>query len=173
VLALAAVAIALSGCTSQEIRQHDEAVFGHFATAAAARAYGRRPRALGFQGLTVEDEGCGDFELEIDGADTARQRGSFAVEATKAGFHPTFEQTADPLRPGGGQVVGVLARRQTVAAANALAWKLADAGWRYVDIVRAGGRWLVVMPQVPIKAALSVARELAGSGFHIQFQSSQ
>lgn len=170
VLAVAALALSLAGCAAPEVRQHDEAVFGHFASAAAARAYARRPRALGFQGLKVENEGCGDWELEIDGADTARQRASFSAEATKAGFRISFEQTGDPLNPPAGQVVGVLARKATVTAANALVRELVGHGWQYLDIVYSSGNWLVVMPQVPVKSALSIARELAGAGFQVQFQ---
>jgi hypothetical protein len=171
VLALAAVALTLAGCPAQEVRQHNEAVFGHFSSLAAAKAFSRRPKALGFQGLKIEDEGCGDWELEIDGADTAAQRASFSKEATKAGFQISFEQTGDPLSPPAGQVVGVIARKSTVTAANALVWKLVGGGWQYVDIAYVGGKWLVVMPQVPVKAALSIARELAKAGFHVQFQS--
>ena len=169
-LAVAAVALSLAGCATPEVRQHNEAVFGHFASAAAAQAYARRPKGLGFQGLKIENEGCGDWELEIDGADTARQRASFSEEATKAGFHISFEQTGDPLNPPPGEVVGVIARKATVTAANALVWNLVGRGWQYVDIVYAAGKWLVVMPQVPVKSALSIARELAKVGFHIQFQ---
>jgi len=170
VLAVAAVALSLAGCAAPEVRQHNEAVFGHFASAAAAQAYARRPRKLGFQGLKIENDGCGDWELEIDGADTARQRASFSAEATKAGFHISFEQTGDPLTPPAGEVVGVIARKATVTAANALVWSLVGHGWQYLDIVHADGKWLVVMPQVPVKSALSIARELAKAGFHIQFQ---
>jgi len=173
VLAVAAVALSLAGCATPEIRQHNEAVFGHFASAAAAQAYARRPKKLGFRGVKIENEGCGDWELEIDGADTARQRASFSAEATKAGFHISFEQTGDPLNPPPGEVVGVLARKATVTAANALVWQLVSRGWQYLDIVHSGGKWLVVMPQVPVKAALSIARELARVGFHIQFQPAQ
>ena len=172
-LALAAVALTLAGCGAPEVKQHDEAVFGHFASAAAARAYARRPKALGFQGLKIENEGCGDWELEIDGADTAQQRSSFSAEAIKAGFSVSFEQTGDPLAPPPGQVVGVIARTPTVTAANALVWKLVAHRFLYLDIVESDRRWLVVMPQVPVKAALSIAKELAKAGFHIQFQSAK
>jgi hypothetical protein len=170
VFAVAAVALTLAGCATPEVRQHNEAVFGHFASAAAGRAYARRPKGLGFVGLKVENEGCGDWELEIDGADTARQRASFSAEATKAGFHISFEQTGDPLNPPPGQVVGVIAKKPTVTAANALVWTLVGHGWQFLDIVYSGGKWLVVMPQVPVKSALSIAQELSKAGFHIQFQ---
>lgn len=169
-LAVAAVALTLAGCATPEVRQHNEAVFGHFASAAAAGAYARAPRALDYQGLKIENEGCGDWELEIDGADTTRQRASFSAEATKSGFHISFEQTGDPLHPPPGQVVGVIARKATVTAANALVWELVGRGWQYLDIVDSAGNWLVVMPQVPVKSALSIARELATVGFRIRFE---
>ena len=165
-----AVALAAAACRAPETRLHDEAVFGHFATRAAAIAYARRPRSLGFQGIKIEDEGCGDFELEIDGADTQQQRSSFGAEAAKSGFHVTFEQRGEPLQPPPGQVVGVFASFPTVTAANTFAWKLARGGFTYVDIVPSGRRWLVVLPQVPVKSALPIAQEAAKAGFHIQFR---
>lgn len=165
-----AVAAAHVACRAAEVRVHDEAVFGHFATRAGAISFARNPRQLGFRGLKVEDEGCGDFELEIDGADTQQQRTSFAAEAAKAGYQVTFEQREEPLQPGKNEVVGVLGSKATVTAANALAWKLARAGFRYIDVVPSGRRWLVVMPQVPVRNALSIAKEVAQTGFHIQFR---
>jgi len=177
-LAVAAVAAALSSaaraappaCVKPEVRQHNEAVFGHFATLAAARKVMRHARAQGFQGLKIEDEGCGDYELEIDGADTEKDRDSFYREAMKAGFPVTFEQTGPPMQPPPGQVVGVFARKRTVGDANALMWRLAAANFRYIDLVADGRTWLVVMPQVPVKHALSIAREVASAGFHIAFR---
>ena len=130
----------------------------------------KRARQVAFIGLKIEDDGCGDFEVEIDGADTDQQRGSVAKEAARAGFQLTFEQTGDPLHPPRGQVVGVIARTRTVDRANALAQRLATLNFRYLDVVRAGGRWLVVMPQVPVKSALLIAREIASAGYHIQFE---
>lgn len=166
---LAVLALA-AGCAAPEVRTHNEAVFGHFSTRAAAIAYARKPRAQGFQGLKIEDEGCGDFELEIDGADTQQQRTSFGAEAAKSGFQVTFEQRGEPLQPGPNEVFGVLGSLTTVKAANALAWKLAAQGFRYIEVVASGRRWLVVMPQVPVRNALSIAKEVAKAGFHIQFK---
>jgi hypothetical protein len=168
-VALAVLAV-VAGCTTPEVRTHNEAVFGHFSTRAAAVAYARKPRAQGFQGIKIEDDGCGDFEVEIDGADTQQQRSSFAAEAAKAGFQVTFEQRGEPMQPAPNEVVGVFASKTSLAAANALAWKLAAPGFRYIDIVPSGRRWLVVMPQVPVRAALSIAKEVAKTGFHIQFR---
>ena len=156
-------------CRAPEVRQHDEVVFGHFSTRGAAVVFARRPKRLGYRGIKIEDEGCGDFEVEIDGADTSKQRTSFAAEAAKSGFQVTFEQRGEPLQPAPNEVVGVFASKTSLAAANALAWKLAAPGFRYIDIVPSGRRWLVVMPQVPVKSALSIAKEVAKAGYRIQF----
>ena len=165
--------MALAGspvCRTAEIRQHDEVVFGHFSTRAAAARMLKSAHRVGFYGLKIEDDGCGDFEVEIDGADTDQQRGSVAREAAKAGFQLTFEQTGDPMHPVNGQTVGIFASKKTVDQANALALKLAALNFRYIDIVPSGRRWLVVMPQVPIKDALSIAREVASAGYQIRFR---
>jgi hypothetical protein len=161
-----------AGCRTAEVRQHTEAVFGHFATRAAAVRYAKGPQGDGFQGIKIENDGCSDVEVEIDGADTQQQRTSFAAEAKKAGFQVTFEQTGEPLQPPAGQVVGVLGKLPSLAAANALMWKLAYVNFRYIDVVPSGAKWLVVMPQVPVKNALSIAKEVAKAGFHIQFRNS-
>ena len=149
---------------------HDEAVFGHFSTLAAAKALKKRAAAVGFAGIKIENEGCGDFEVEIDGADRQADRSSFATEAFKAGFNVTFEQIAPPMQYKAGEVVGVFARLRTVSAANALMSKLSHNGFLFIDLVRVGSRWFVVLPQVPIKHALSIAHEVAAAGYQIQFQ---
>ena len=166
-------AAALTGepaCRADEVRQHDEAVFGHFATLAAAKELKAKAAALGFQGIKIENEGCGDFEVEIDGADRAADRTSFAAEARTAGFDVTFEQTAPPMEFRQGQVVGVFAAKRALAQANTLMWRLSAQGFVYVDLVRTPSRWLVVMPQVPVKHALSIAREVSSAGFRITFR---
>ncbi len=171
--AAASPAAALTGeapCRTDEVRQHNEAVFGHFSTLAAAKALLARAASVGFQGIKIENDGCGDFEVEIDGADRQADRSSFAIEAKKAGFSVTFEQTAPPMEYRQGQVVGVLASKRTLAEANALMWRLSGNGFVYIDLARVGTRWLVVMPQVPIKHALSIAHEVATAGFSIQFR---
>jgi|GEM_PF-6456823 len=157
-------------CRTAEVRVHDEVVFGHFASRSQAAALARRARKLGYMGIKLENEGCGDYEVEIDGADTQKQRTSFAAEAAKSGYNITFEQIAAPMAYQSGEVVGVLGRLSTLAAANALMWKLAAHNFRYIDVVPQGTRWLVVMPQVPVKSALSIAKEVANAGFHIQFR---
>jgi hypothetical protein len=176
VAALAATArpaAALTGepaCRTDEIRQHNEAVFGHFSTLAAAKKLKAKAAALGFAGIKIENDGCGDFEVEIDGADTQADRSSFSAEARKAGFLVTFEQTAPPMEFRQGQVVGIFATKRTLAEANALMQRLSQSGWLYIDIARSATRWLVVMPQVPVKHALPIAHEVASAGFHITFR---
>jgi hypothetical protein len=159
-----------AACGTAEVRVHDEAVFGHFSTLAAAKRLRTHAAAFGFKGIKIENEGCGDFEVEIDGADRQADRASFAAEAAKVGFQITFEQIAPPLQFHAGQVVGVFAHVKTVPAANALMWKLAAQGFRFIDLVRDGSSWLVVMPQVPTKDALPIAHEVATAGFQIQFR---
>jgi hypothetical protein len=159
-----------AACETTEIRVHDEAVFGHFSTLAAAKRLRTHAAAFGFKGIKIENDGCGDFEVEIDGADRQADRTSFAAEAAKVGFQITFEQIAPPLQFHEGQVVGVFAHMKTVSAANALMWKLAAPDFRFIDLAREGTSWLIVMPQVPTKDALSIAREVATAGFQIQFR---
>jgi hypothetical protein len=160
-----------ASCRTAEVQVHDEAVFGHFATVAAANTTARRAKHLGFQGIKIENDGCGDYEVEIDGADKSADRGSFAAEAQKAGFPVTFEQTAPPLMPRPGDTYGVFGTFRGITAANALALRLATVNFRYIDIGYKSGNWLVVMPQVPIRAALSIAAEVHKAGFRIAFRS--
>jgi hypothetical protein len=168
--AAARPAAAPATCVAPEVRAHNEAVFGHFSTLAAAKALKARAAAVGFSGIKIENEGCGDFEVEIDGADRQADRASFAKEASRAGFPITFEQTAPPMQYKAGDVIGVFARKRTVAEANALMAKLSPKGFLFIDLVSEGKVWLVVMPQVPVKHALSIAHEVATAGYHIQFR---
>jgi hypothetical protein len=149
---------------------HDEAVFGHFSRLGAAKALKARAAAVGFKGIKIEVEGCSDFEVEIDGADRQADRTSFAKEAAGAGFPVTFEQTAPPMQYKAGEVIGVFGRKGSVSEANALMGKLSQSGFLFIDLVREGKVWLVVMPQVPVKHALSIAHEAASAGYHVQFR---
>ena len=156
-------------CQTPEVRQHDEAVFAHVSSRAQGVVIAARARKLGFLGIKIEAEGCGDYEVEIDGADSTADRVSFAQEAMKAGFPVTFEQTGPPMQPPRGQKVGVFAHLATLKAANALATRLATIGFPYIDIVWVSGTWEVVMPQVPASATASITAEVQHAGFHITF----
>lgn len=157
-------------CRMLAPRSTTNAVFGHFATLAEARAYEARARAQAFKGLRIANNGCGDYEVYIGGADRPSDRSSFYDEARKAGFHITFQQTAPPMQYEPKHVVGVLGSLRSIASANALMWALSDKGFEFLDIARSQTRWLVVMPQVPIRNALPIAHEVATAGFHIQFE---
>jgi hypothetical protein len=166
-----ASAASAGSCRTNPPRVHDRAVFGHFSTLAAAKALASSAKKVDFSGIKIENEGCGDFEVEIDGADKPADRGSFAVEAARAGFEVTFQQTAPPLTKTPTSTYGVFATFGNITAANKLALRLAALSFRYIDIAYLNGKWLVVMPQVPVKAALSIAAEVHKAGFHIAFQS--
>ena len=157
-------------CRTQAPRSHTNAVFGHFATLTEAKAYKAEAAARIFKGLRIVNNGCGDYEVFIGGADRSSDRSSFAEEAHKAGFHVTFQQTAPPMQYQAKHVVGVFGSFRSIAKANALMWALSDRGFIFIDLARSPTRWLVVMPQVPIKDALPIAHELATAGYHIQFQ---
>jgi hypothetical protein len=159
-----------AACRAPEVRVHDEVVFGHFSTRAAAYRLKARATHAQLMGVKVEADGCSDYEVEIDGADSDKDRGSFASEAAGLGFDISFEQDAPPLAYEQGQVVGVFAHLRTLSRANALQRRLAHMNFRYTDVVPRGKQWLVVMPQVPVKKALPIAKEVAIAGFHIQFQ---
>ena len=157
-------------CRTLAPRAHTNAVFGHFARLTEAKAYKADAAARLFKGLRISNNGCGDYEVYIGGADRPSDRSSFFNEAHKAGYHVTFQQTAPPMLYHPKQVVGILGALRSVTQANALMWKLSDDGFYFLDLARSPTRWLVVMPQVPIKDALSIAKEVATAGFHIQFQ---
>jgi hypothetical protein len=156
-------------CHAAEIRQRGEIVFGRFSTRPAAMRMLGSARHVGVDGLKIENGGGGDSEVEIDGADTELQRGGVSREAVKAGFQ-VIEQVGEPLHPPRGETVGIFASEETVGRANVLALELAKLKFRYIDVAPSGTRRMVVMPQVPIKDALSIAHEVASAGYHIHFR---
>jgi hypothetical protein len=174
--ALLAAATSQSGaartadCRTPFLRTHDRAVFGHFPTLAAAKALAAKAKKLGFEGIVIDNNGCGDFEALINGADKTADRTSFAAEAQKAGFPVTFDELAPPLHRKPGYTYGVLGKFTRITAANTLVGKLATIGFRYIEITYINCKWLVVMPAVPLKAALSIAAEVHKAGYHIAFQ---
>src|SRR5258708_24038628 len=80
-----------ASCAKFEVRVHDEAVFGHFSTLAAAKLLKKRAAAVGFAGIKIENEGCGGFEVENDGADRQADRTSVALAAASAGYFRTVQ----------------------------------------------------------------------------------
>jgi hypothetical protein len=67
------------------------AVFGHRRRHDAAERLKARAQNLGFQGLIVEQDSCGDWEVDLRGLRTRAERESFRAEAARVGLAVTFE----------------------------------------------------------------------------------
>jgi hypothetical protein len=78
-------------CRSTPSQGGVAAVFGHRRTHHAAIVLMRRASADGFQNLQVQQDRCGDWEVDLDGVTTAKQRAALRDEARRAGYHLTFE----------------------------------------------------------------------------------
>lgn len=78
-------------CRSQPAAGGLAAVFGHRRSRRAAVVLMRAANAKGFQNLQVLQDRCGDWEVDLYGVDTARQRAALRREAASAGYHVTFE----------------------------------------------------------------------------------
>ncbi len=68
------------------------AVFGHRPTRKAAEDLERRAKAVGFAGLEVRQDKCGDWEVDLKGLETAAQRRDFKLQAARVGFEIVFER---------------------------------------------------------------------------------
>lgn len=149
-----------------------EAVFGHFPSRKRALAYRRLVAAHGFRdGVVVEDEGCGVFELSVEGDFGSKKvQVSFVKETRPFPFHVTFEPPGPPQTPPG-TFTAVFGHRHTLAQANALAWRAADRGFRLVDVERrAPGNWAVVVRAIPEGAASSFAHATVKAHLKIVFE---
>ena len=78
-------------CRSQPVRGGLAAVFGHRRSRRGAVVVMRAASAKGFQNLQVQQDRCADWEVDLYGADTAKQRAALRREAAAAGYHLTFE----------------------------------------------------------------------------------
>jgi hypothetical protein len=78
-------------CRSQLPQGGLNAVFGHRPTRHAAEVLATRAQSIGFHGLSVRQDRCGDWEVDLAGLKTAAQRRDFRHEAERVGFHITFE----------------------------------------------------------------------------------
>jgi hypothetical protein len=78
-------------CRSQPVRGGLAAVFGHRRSHRAAVVLMRAASAKGFQNLQVLQDRCGDWEVDLYGAETAKQRAGLRREAAVAGYRLTFE----------------------------------------------------------------------------------
>jgi hypothetical protein len=78
-------------CRSGPYRGGLAAVFGHRRSHRAAVVLMRDATAKGFQNLQVQQDRCGDWEVDLYGADTAKQRVQLRREAATAGYRLRFE----------------------------------------------------------------------------------
>jgi hypothetical protein len=78
-------------CRSQPVRGGLAAVFGHRRSHRAAVVLMRAATAKGFQNLQVQQDRCADWEVDLYGVETAKQRAALRREAAAAGYHVTFE----------------------------------------------------------------------------------
>jgi hypothetical protein len=78
-------------CRSDPVRGGLAAVFGHRRSRRAAVVLMRAASAKGFQNLQVQQDRCSDWEVDLYGAETAKQRVALRREAATAGYHIAFE----------------------------------------------------------------------------------
>jgi len=78
-------------CRSHPVEGGLAAVFGHRRTRRAAVRLERTAAHYGFKDLRVVQDKCKDWEVDLYGADTSRQRAELRREAATAGYHLRFE----------------------------------------------------------------------------------
>jgi hypothetical protein len=78
-------------CRSDALQGGLNAVFGHRRTRKAAQLLASQARAVGFLGLRVQQDSCGDWEVDLRGLTRAADRRDFRLEAARVGFHVHFE----------------------------------------------------------------------------------
>jgi hypothetical protein len=78
-------------CRTQAPTGGLNAVFGHRRTKRAAQKLAGRLNAVGFLGVDVRQDRCGDWEVDLEGLKTAAQRREVRREARSVGFHIRFE----------------------------------------------------------------------------------
>jgi hypothetical protein len=78
-------------CRSNAPRGGVAAVFGHRRSRQAAVVLMRQATAAGFQNLQVQQDSCNDWEVDLFGVTTAKQRRELRREAARAGYRLRFE----------------------------------------------------------------------------------
>jgi hypothetical protein len=161
--------VGVRSCRVAETRTQVEAVFGHFATRAEAQAVLDGITKVGFKNVVIESDGCGDFEVELDGIASA-DRMPFALEAKRAGYAISFEQTDAPNAFHPNAFNASFGTRRTITAANKLERKVASLGFRYVDIAYMGPHaWRVTAPRISLAATRAFRAEAARAKLTVSF----
>jgi cell division septation protein DedD len=149
-----------------------KAVFGHFSQPARAAALTAELKKKGFTLAHVQNNGCGDYAVVVQGVDTQQTRDGFTAEAASAGYPGVSYQTVStdtiPLPKGTWRAIfGTFA---TVDAANELERKAAERGFRMIDIEYAQPRrWRVAVAGVPAAKSQEFAREARSAGFTVTY----
>jgi hypothetical protein len=78
-------------CRSTPVRGGVAAVFGHRPKRRGAVVLMRRATARGFQDLQIQQDRCDDWEVDLYGLTTRKERAALRHEAAAAGYHVTFE----------------------------------------------------------------------------------
>jgi hypothetical protein len=159
-----------AGCRTVDKSPHWEAVFGHFTNPTSAATFRARLARTGFKGLQIEDDGCGDFELEVAGLDQPGTRNAFVKEVVGAHYQVSFEAPGpEPHAPG--TLEAVFGNFKTIDAASEMQLRAAGRGFRYSDIEYDGPNdWEVVVYGIPTAKAAEFAKEARSAGFKITYE---
>jgi hypothetical protein len=103
------------------------AVFGHRRNTAAAEQLASDAERVGFQGLVVQQRGCNDYAVVLQGLRSLRQAADFEHEAAGAGFNVQIECRSHPVEGG---LAAVFGHRPTRRAALRLQARAEHVGFK-------------------------------------------
>jgi hypothetical protein len=112
-----------SVCPSQQ-RAGIVAVFGRRPSTAEAEQLKAEAERVGFRGLVVQQRGCDDYAVVLEGLHSMRQAGEFQHEAAGAGFKVQIECRSHPVEGGLAAVFGHRPTRRAALNLRAQAERL-------------------------------------------------
>jgi hypothetical protein len=150
-----------------------KAVFARRSSAAAAEAMRKQAEGRGFQGLDIEEQGCGNFYVTLPGLADVKQFAAFKAEAKSAGFDVTLRCEPPPSTDNSG-MEAVFGFRRTHRQAVALKRIVVARGFISAEIRQEScDRWSVVVGGIKSgKTAKDFAAEARSAGFTVTFESS-
>jgi hypothetical protein len=150
-----------------------KAVFARRSTAAAAEALRTQAEGRGFQGLDIEEQGCGNFYVTLPGLADAKQFAAFKAEAKSAGFDVTLRCEPPPVQDTG-DLVAVFGLRRTHRLAVGLKRLVVGRGFISAEIRQEScNQWSVFVEGIkPGKTAKDFAAEARSAGFKVTFEPS-
>ncbi len=78
-------------CRTHALTGGLNAVFGHRSTRPAAEQLAAQAESVGFTGLVVQQDACGDWEVDLPGLESPAQRSEFRAQAESVGLPITYE----------------------------------------------------------------------------------